>query len=361
MNDVYNKWDDMIESRNELLQSLGEMLCQREQAANLSTYTTEHSRRFNSFYNDDDYEESTNPLNEVVSQIPPSIVISPILPTLEPEDSLIMGNEELRTIPEKESNKFIKSSVEDLVPIPSESKDTFESDSDCDLPSCGDLSSIDIPWGKSVTFSNPLFDSNDDFTSSDDESLSDEDVLKDNVKIYSNPLFKIDDEYIPSNVNPLFNEMLEDIENKDSYVFNLEEPALLVTPFSDANKDEYFDPGGEFDEIKACLTSDSIPPGIENANIDPEGDILLLEKLLNDDISFPLLLKELHFKGLNIPPDSKEFLNHDPKNLKDEPDNEDLKSMVKVFDPGIWEKNISPTYMKLPFEDRHYLSLIYVI
>ncbi|GJR13750.1 hypothetical protein Tco_0796402, partial [Tanacetum coccineum] len=36
----------------------------------------------------------------------------------EPEDSLIMGDENLSTIPEKESDEFIKSSVEDLVPIP---------------------------------------------------------------------------------------------------------------------------------------------------------------------------------------------------------------------------------------------------
>ncbi|GKC46527.1 hypothetical protein Tco_1064249, partial [Tanacetum coccineum] len=35
-----------------------------------------------------------------------------------PEDSLIMGNEHLSTISEKESNEFIKSSVEDLIPIP---------------------------------------------------------------------------------------------------------------------------------------------------------------------------------------------------------------------------------------------------
>ncbi|GKC94893.1 hypothetical protein Tco_1160335, partial [Tanacetum coccineum] len=46
-----------------------------------------------------------------------------------------MGNEELSTIPEKELDEVIKSGVEDLVPILSESKDTFESDSDCDLPS----------------------------------------------------------------------------------------------------------------------------------------------------------------------------------------------------------------------------------
>ncbi|GKD27580.1 hypothetical protein Tco_1233794 [Tanacetum coccineum] len=73
-------------------------LQQLEHAANLSTYTTEPSRRFNSFYDDDDYEESTIPLNEIVSQIPLSIVIIPVLLTLEPEDTLSMGDEHLSTI-----------------------------------------------------------------------------------------------------------------------------------------------------------------------------------------------------------------------------------------------------------------------
>ncbi|GJV92078.1 MAK10-like protein [Tanacetum coccineum] len=67
------------------------------------------------------------------------------------EDSLIMGDD-LSTIPKKEPEKFIKSSVEDLVPIPSESEDTSDSDKECDLPFCDN----------SVTFSNPLFDANDD-------------------------------------------------------------------------------------------------------------------------------------------------------------------------------------------------------
>ncbi|GKA06022.1 hypothetical protein Tco_0685142, partial [Tanacetum coccineum] len=180
-------------------------LQQLEQAAKLSTYTTEPSRRFNYFYDDDD-EESSIPLRDIISKLPPSIAITSVLPTLEPEDSLIMGNEELSTVPEKESDEFIKSSVEDLVPIPCESEDTSESDSDCDLPSCDNISPINVSEEKSMTFSNPLFYSNDDFTSSDDESLSDEDVPEDNVKIYSNPLFEFDDEYISSNVNPLFNE-----------------------------------------------------------------------------------------------------------------------------------------------------------
>nr|GEY64910.1 hypothetical protein [Tanacetum cinerariifolium] len=45
-------------------------------------------------------------------------------------DSLIMGDEHLYTIPEKESDEFIKSSVETLVPNPSEFKDECECDID---------------------------------------------------------------------------------------------------------------------------------------------------------------------------------------------------------------------------------------
>ncbi|GKC87527.1 hypothetical protein Tco_1148176 [Tanacetum coccineum] len=382
-----------------------------EQAAKLSTYTTDPSQRFKSFCFDDDddydYEERSIPLRDIISKLPPSIAITPVLSTMEPEDSLIMRNEELSNIPKKELDEFIKSSVEDLVPIPSESEDTSGSDSVCDLPSCDDFSPINVYKEKSVTFSNPLFDSNDDFTSSDDESLSDEDVPEDNMKIYSNPLFEFDDEYISSDVNPLFDEVLEDIECKDSYDSNLDESTFLVTPLSDSNEDEFFAPGddiefllhrdpstptisvvsilegftdeppleenddlfdleskkndwkkilyddpiddlifdlgGDIDEIDAFLDVD-ISTDIEDGYHDSEGDIIYLESLLNND-TIPYLPPEV-------------FLDHDPNNLKDEPD---LKSIVKVFDPGIHEKKISPTYVSLPFEDRHYLSFTYVI
>ncbi|GJT34630.1 hypothetical protein Tco_0925049 [Tanacetum coccineum] len=90
-----------------------------------------------------------------------------------------------------------------------------------------------------------------------------------------------------------------------------------------------------------------ISTDIENGYHDSEGDIIYLESLLVDD-TIPNL-------PLGV------FLDHDPENLKDEPDNEDLKSMVKVFDPEIHEKTFSPTYVKLPFEDHHYLYLTYVI
>ncbi|GKC80503.1 hypothetical protein Tco_1131277 [Tanacetum coccineum] len=239
-----------------------------------------------------------------------------------------MGNEELSTIPEKESNEFRKSNVEDLILIPRESEDTSGSDSKSVLPSSNDFSPIFEE--KSMTFSNPLFDSND-FTSSDNELLSDEDVEEKSMT-FSNPLFEFDDEYISSDVNPLFDEVLENIESKDSCVSNLDEPALLVTPLSDANKDECFDPGGVIDEIDAFLDMD-MSTDIENGYHDLEGDIIYLESLLIDDTS------------PNLPPEV--FLDHDPRNLKDEPDNDDLMTEEKVFDPGIHEKSFSPTFCEV--------------
>ncbi|GJY67689.1 hypothetical protein Tco_0470671 [Tanacetum coccineum] len=224
------------------------------------------------------------------------------------------------------------------------------------------------------------------FLLSDDESLPKENVQEENFKIYLNPLFEFNDEYISSDVNPLFNEVLEEIKNKDSYVSNLDEPALMVTPLFKLNEDECFDSGGDFvlEKIEACPISDSIPPGIDDADFDPEGDILLLEKLLNDDSSSPLPLNELNFKELkviksdvstnfkddyydsegdiiylesllfkdtipNLPPEV--FLDHDPRSLKDEHDNDNLKRMVKVFDPGIHEKIIYPTCDCPDYED----------
>ncbi|GKF25741.1 hypothetical protein Tco_0081635, partial [Tanacetum coccineum] len=60
--------------------------------------------------------------------------------------------------------------------------------------------------------------------------------------------------------------------------------------------------GGDFilEEIEACLTNDFILPGIDDADFDPEGDIRLLEELLNNDPSSPLPPKELHFEEIKM-------------------------------------------------------------
>nr|GEV65093.1 reverse transcriptase domain-containing protein [Tanacetum cinerariifolium] len=66
------------------------------------------------------------------SQISSVIAIVPVLPTKEPDNSLSMGDDHLDTILETESKEVIKSSVEDLVPIPSDSGGIL--DNMCDVP-----------------------------------------------------------------------------------------------------------------------------------------------------------------------------------------------------------------------------------
>ncbi|GKF18987.1 hypothetical protein Tco_0063905 [Tanacetum coccineum] len=87
------------------------------------------------------------------------------LPTVEPDNSLSIGDEHLSTIPEKEESSF-----EDLVPIPSESEGI--SDSMCDVPFCDNST----PLEASKDHSEILLDSNDDYSSSDDDSLYCEDI-----------------------------------------------------------------------------------------------------------------------------------------------------------------------------------------
>nr|GFD01464.1 hypothetical protein [Tanacetum cinerariifolium] len=55
--------------------------------------------------------------------------ITPILSIEEPIDSVSMGGEHLDTIPTTESDEVIKSSVEDLVPNPSEFEGEISSSS----------------------------------------------------------------------------------------------------------------------------------------------------------------------------------------------------------------------------------------
>nr|GFC93868.1 hypothetical protein [Tanacetum cinerariifolium] len=80
--------------------------------------------------------------------------------------------------------KFIKSSVENHVPILSESEDECE----YDVPDCDDSQTT-----KFSTLSNPLFD---DSTSNADESSHEEDIHEMSFKTYSNPLFDLDEEII---------------------------------------------------------------------------------------------------------------------------------------------------------------------
>ncbi|GJZ81895.1 hypothetical protein Tco_0646889 [Tanacetum coccineum] len=288
-------------------------LQQLEQVADLSTYPQQQSFCYD--YDDDDDEEFSIPMSENYKSS--LTAITPDLPTT---DSLIIEDEHLDTIPKTDSDELIKSSVENLVPIPSDSKDFSDIESECDVPIYDDF----------TTSSNLLFDSDDDFSSSDDESFSDEDVLK---EIYSNPLF--DEEIISIKIDPHhfnFDSLLEEFSGELAHIdlippgineadFDPEEEIRLVEKllyynssprpleeFNSENSDaviESFSPSpipvkdsdSLMEEIDLFLTpDDSMPPGIENDDYDSEGDILFLEEFLSNDSSLLPENESFHFE-----------------------------------------------------------------
>ncbi|GJW57868.1 hypothetical protein Tco_0104599 [Tanacetum coccineum] len=99
-----------------------------------------------------------------------TIAIAPVLPTKEPVNSLSIGDEHLDTILAMELDEVIKSSVENLVPILSESEGI--SDSVCDMPLCNNPTPLEV----FKEHSEIVVDFNDDSTSSDDDSPYGEDI-----------------------------------------------------------------------------------------------------------------------------------------------------------------------------------------
>nr|GEV39177.1 hypothetical protein [Tanacetum cinerariifolium] len=95
-----------------------------------------------------------------------AIAVTPSLSTKEPDKSLSMGDEHLDTVPATKSDEFIKSSVESLVPIPSESEGI--PDNMCDVPFHDNSPPLDVSKDQFKDFS----DSNDESTSTDDDSFS---------------------------------------------------------------------------------------------------------------------------------------------------------------------------------------------
>nr|GFB99619.1 hypothetical protein [Tanacetum cinerariifolium] len=134
-----------------------EKLLQEEQWAYLST---QPSKRLLSFCFDDDDEDYTSAIT----------ADEPVLSTEEPDNSLSMGDEHLDTIPVTELDEFIKSGIEDLIPIPSESEGIPEHV--CDVPSHDNSPPLDVSKDQIEDFS----ESNKEFSPIDDDSFSIDDI-----------------------------------------------------------------------------------------------------------------------------------------------------------------------------------------
>nr|GEV83551.1 hypothetical protein [Tanacetum cinerariifolium] len=225
-------------------------------------------------YDDDDDEERYDSLDDnIISGLLPFSAITPnepVLSTEEPDNSLSMGDEHLDTISATKSNQFIKSSVETLIPIPSESQGI--PDHMCDVPFLDNSSPLDISKDQFEDFS----ESNEEFSSTDDDSFSFDKI--DYVEA-SPP----DSEIVSSKVMEIVIPEVGGIEASNDNPIPFYDPIISRTsPNLTPSGESYF-----FLEVDTFLAAEDEPTSSQfpKSYLYPEGDMLLLEAFLNDDHS----------------------------------------------------------------------------
>ncbi|GJX60955.1 hypothetical protein Tco_0292345 [Tanacetum coccineum] len=176
-----------------------------------------------------------------------TIAITPVSPTKEPDNSLSMGDEHLDTIPATESDEVIKSSVENLVPIPSESEGI--PDKMCDVPLCANTT----PLNALNEHSEIVVNSYDDNSSSDDDSYEnidyvdasppdDEIVSLEVVEIVDPEVGRIDDDILLTIKDDILQKKSSgsttthaDFSQYDSFIFD-----LSINLFPPADRSDFY-------------------------------------------------------------------------------------------------------------------------
>ncbi|GKD43938.1 hypothetical protein Tco_1268583, partial [Tanacetum coccineum] len=278
---------------------------------------------------DDDDEESSIPLRDIIiSRLPLCVAITPVLSTEEPVDSLIMEDEHLDTIPATESDEVIKSSVEDLVPILSESEGI--PDNMCDVPFHDNSPPLDILKDQVEDFS----ESNDDSTSIDDNSFSIDDIDYVEASPPHSELVSLEE---VKDFHPEDGELEEDVLCEKLSKINLliaKIEALNANPIP--SSDFVLKSPIPFEDGDSFLKKFEITPELESFKFDIE-EKNSGNNTIHADISLSNL-KCFYFKS--------------------EPDPGDLTSIIN---PGIRENVSSTKNMNLPFKNDQSPLFAYVV
>nr|GFB17631.1 hypothetical protein [Tanacetum cinerariifolium] len=234
--------------------------------------------------------------------------ITPVLSTEEPVDSLSMGDEHLDTIPATESDEFIKSSVENLILIPSESEGIPEHM--CDVPFHDNSPPLDVSKDQIQDF----FESNEEFSSTDDDSFS-----IDNIDyVEASPP---DSELVSSEVMEIVIPEVGGIKASNDNPIPFYDPIISGTPLN-------LTPSGENDFFL-------------------EGDMLLFEAFLNDDHSSDFKTKSSSTSLNSLLEETNNFDNSLPefttfsKVLFDANNESDSSDDQSCSDEDVLEKNVS--------------------
>nr|GEW96290.1 hypothetical protein [Tanacetum cinerariifolium] len=236
-------------------------------------------------YDDDDDEERSNSLDEnIISGLPPCSAITPDEPVLsneEPDNSLSIENEHLDTILAMKSDEFIKSSVENLILIPSKSEGI--PDHRCDVPSHDNSPPLDVSKDQFEDFSASI-----DYVEASplDSELVSSDVMEIVIPevrgIDVDILLTIKDDILRENllnVNHLFAKIKASNDNPIPFY----DPIISGTPpnLTPSGESNFFLEVDAFLAVEDEFTSSQFP----KSYLDSEGDMLLLEAFLNDDHS----------------------------------------------------------------------------
>nr|GEZ28419.1 hypothetical protein [Tanacetum cinerariifolium] len=345
------------------------------------------------FYDDDDDDD-----------VDYTIAITPVLSTEETENSLSMGDEHLDTIPATESDEVIKSSVDDLILILSESEGISEHM--CDVPFHDNSPPLDV----SKDQIEDLSDSNEEFSSIDDDSFSidnndyveasppDSELVSSEVmEIFIPEVGRIDDDILLTIKDDNLREKLLNVHlliaNIEALKDNPTPSSKLLTKSSSTSPESFLEETNTFHNFlpefeNLCFDLEEISSGsttthsgislldyeafsfnndhikeISSCSTTTHSDISLSEY---DSFTFDLLNDQ-------CPPTDRSDFTHEefadelahiissPKYdcfyFRDFPD---LGELVSIFNSRIRENLSSTTCVNLPIEDDHSPLLAYV-
>nr|GEV82377.1 hypothetical protein [Tanacetum cinerariifolium] len=234
----------------------------------------------------------------------------------EPVDSLSMGDEHLNTILETESDEFIKSCVENLVPNTSDSEDESDDDQSC--------SDEDVP---EKFFLNLLFEEKI-IPIKIDQHHDNAESTHDSSFIISSKIDSLLDEFFGELT--LLKSILPGIDETYCHPENeIRLPKRLLYDNSPPHSDSFME------EIYLSFDlDDPMPSGIEDDDYDSERDILIHEKLLdNYSLSLPVI-KSYHFDipSFSRPPTKPPDGNTGILNIKMMGDNSEQKQEEKQIE-----------------------------
>ncbi|GJR90863.1 hypothetical protein Tco_0214874, partial [Tanacetum coccineum] len=331
---LLNFQNEIIEQMTSICDMVGQYMQKKEEDKRIAEDQAAKDRywKIPICYDDDDDEESSIPLKDIIiSGLPPCVAITPVLLTEEPVDSLIMEDEHLDTILATELDEVIKSSVEDLVQILSESKGIH--DKMCDVPFRDNSLPLDISKDQFEGFS----DSNDDSTSIDDDSFSIDDI-----------------DYVEASPPDSVLVSLEEVKDFHTEDGDIEDDILQISSGSTTTRYDYslLDYEAFYDHIEE-ISSGSTTTHADFSQYDSFIFDLLIDSFPPTDRS-DFYHDEFADKLAHVISPSE----YDCFYFKSEPDPSELTSIV---DSGIRENVLSTTNVNLPFKDDQSPLLAYVV